>query len=67
MKTKWNTLLFIGYILLSLIISPAGIVIGAINVKNKERKIQAMILLISGGIMTVLWLYHFLGGHHMHH
>ncbi len=67
MKTKWNTWPFIGYIALSLVISPAGIILGAVNIKNSERKIQAIILLIIGVIMTILWLYHFLCGHHAHH
>ena len=67
MKTKWSTWTFIGYIALSLVISPAGIILGALNIKNKERKNQAIILLIVGTIMTILWLYHFLGGHEMHH
>ncbi len=67
MKTKWNTWTFVGFILLSLVLSPAGILLGAINIKTPERKIQAIILLIIGSIMTLLWLSHFMGGHHAHH
>ena len=67
MKTKWNTWPFIRYIVLSLIISPTGIILGSINLKNTERRTQAIILMVIGVIMTLLWLYHFLGGHHAHH
>lgn len=42
-------------------------ILGAVNIKNKERRAQAIILLTLAVIMTLLWLYHFLGGHHAHH
>lgn len=67
MKTKWNIWPFIGFIVLSLIITPAGMIFGAVNIKNKERRAQAITLLTLAVIMTLLWLYHFLGGHHAHH
>jgi heme/copper-type cytochrome/quinol oxidase subunit 4 len=67
MKTKWNIWPFIGFIVLSLTITPAGMILGAVNIKNTERRTQAIILLILAVIMTLLWLYHFLGGHHAHH
>jgi spore maturation protein SpmB len=61
---KWNAITYVGLMLVTVLLSPIGVVFGAINLKNLSRKTQAYILIIVGVLFTALWLYHFFGGHH---
>lgn len=63
LSNKWSFIAYTGLILIAVLLSPVGAVIGAVNLKNPTRKTQAYILIIVGVLFTILWLFHFLGGH----
>ncbi len=64
MKRKWKISEMIALVISTIILSPVGIVLGAVNLNNTKRRTQSIILLAVGVIITLMWLYHFTGHHH---
>jgi hypothetical protein len=53
---------------MSLLIAPAGLIVGGMNLKYDSRRKQAMVLLVLGIVGLVLWIVHFTShGGHQHH
>lgn len=62
-KSKWTTGWMVGLILATLVL-PVGIPIGLLNIGEKERKTQSIILIVLGVINILMWIWHFVGHNH---
>ncbi len=63
-KDVWNIGAMIGLVILTLLISPVGIIVGSINLKYEATRKQAVTLLVLSIVVLALTVLHLFGHHH---